>query len=48
MMAKIGQVAPFFILISAAVLPLAAVLYLLTTTTWTTAENALLRRGLPA
>ena len=46
--ARIGQVAPFFILISGAILPLAVVLYLLTTTTWSTAENALLRRGLPA
>ncbi len=48
MMTKIGQIAPFFILISGAVLPLAAVLYLLTTTAWTTGENVLLRRGLPA
>jgi YidC/Oxa1 family membrane protein insertase len=48
LMAKIGEVAPFFILISGAVVPLAAGLYLLTTTAWTTAENALLRRGLPA
>jgi YidC/Oxa1 family membrane protein insertase len=47
-MTRIGQIAPFFVLISAAVLPLATVLYLLTTTTWSTAENALLRRGLPA
>lgn len=48
LIAKIGQFAPFFVLISGAVLPLAAVLYLLTTTAWTAGENVLLRRGLPA
>jgi YidC/Oxa1 family membrane protein insertase len=48
MMAKIGQWAPFFVLVSAAVVPLAAGLYLITTTAWSAAENALLRRGLPA
>lgn len=35
---------PFASLFSASVLPLAAVLYLVTTTAWTVAENALLRR----
>jgi YidC/Oxa1 family membrane protein insertase len=48
MVAKIGTLAPFFVLISGAVLPLAAVLYLLTTTAFSAGENALLRRGLPA
>jgi YidC/Oxa1 family membrane protein insertase len=47
-MAKVLQFAPFFVLISGAVLPLAAGLYLLTTTAWTAAENVFLRRGLPA
>lgn len=35
---------PYTSLISAAVLPLAAVLYLVTTNAWTAAENAVLRR----
>jgi YidC/Oxa1 family membrane protein insertase len=47
MMAKVGQFAPFFVLVSGAVVPLAAGLYLLTTTAWTAAENSILRRGLP-
>lgn len=38
---------PFTSLVSAALLPLAAVLYLVTTLAWSAAENALLRRGLP-
>jgi YidC/Oxa1 family membrane protein insertase len=46
-MTRVGQVAPFFVLISGAILPLAVVLYLTTTTAWSTAENAFLRRGLP-
>jgi YidC/Oxa1 family membrane protein insertase len=47
LLAKVGQVAPFFVLVSGAVVPLAAGLYLLTTTAWTAAENAILRRGFP-
>jgi YidC/Oxa1 family membrane protein insertase len=39
---------PFLSLVSAAWMPLAAVVYLVTTLTWTAAENAVLRRGLPA
>jgi YidC/Oxa1 family membrane protein insertase len=38
---------PFASLVSAAVLPLAAVLYFVVTLSWTAAENVLLRRGLP-
>jgi YidC/Oxa1 family membrane protein insertase len=38
---------PYASVVSAAVLPLAAVLYLVTTLSWTAAENVLLRRGLP-
>ena len=48
LIAKIGLYAPFLVLISGAVVPLAAGLYLLTTTAWSAGENALLRRGLPA
>ncbi len=39
---------PFLSAITALFLPLAAVVYLATTVAWSTAENALLRRGLPA
>jgi YidC/Oxa1 family membrane protein insertase len=45
---KMAQVLPFTILISAAFLPLAAGMYLASTTAWTAAENAWLKRGLPA
>jgi len=45
--AKVGQFAPYLVLISGVVLPLAAGLYLLTTTAWSAAENVVLRRGLP-
>jgi len=44
---KVAQVAPFTILISAAFLPLAAGMYLATSTAWSAAENAVLKRGLP-
>ncbi len=47
MIATIGRISPFFVLLSAAVVPLAAGLYLVTSTAWTAAENAYLRRGLP-
>ncbi len=40
----LGQVLPYTTLIIAAFVPLAAVLYLVTTTSWTAAERALLRR----
>jgi YidC/Oxa1 family membrane protein insertase len=40
----LGQVLPYTTLIIAAFVPLAAVLYLVTTTSWTTAERAVLRR----
>jgi len=39
---------PFLSLLSALVMPLAAVVYLVATLAWTAAENVLLRRGLPA
>ncbi|GAA2353975.1 protein translocase component YidC [Catellatospora methionotrophica] len=48
LLAALPRVLPYAILISAVVLPLAAVLYLVTSTAWTVAENALLRRGFPA
>jgi YidC/Oxa1 family membrane protein insertase len=43
----IGRVAPFLLPVSGVVLPLAAGVYLVTTTAWSLAENMLLRRGLP-
>lgn len=43
---KLGRIMPYALLISAVVLPLAAVIYLVTTTAWSTIENAALRRGL--
>jgi YidC/Oxa1 family membrane protein insertase len=39
---------PFASLLSTLIMPLAAAVYLVTTLTWTAAENVLLRRGLPA
>ena len=40
----LGQLLPYTTLIIAAFVPLAAVLYLVTTTSWTTAERVVLRR----
>jgi YidC/Oxa1 family membrane protein insertase len=40
----LGRVLPYSTLVIAAIVPLAAGLYLLTTTTWTVAERAVLRR----
>ena len=40
----LGQVLPYTTLVIAAFVPLAAVLYLVTTTSWTTTERAVLRR----
>ncbi|NUT34966.1 MAG: membrane protein insertase YidC [Hamadaea sp.] len=45
--AWLPRVLPYTVLISAVWLPLAAVLSLLTTTAWSAAENALLKRGVP-
>lgn len=39
---------PYLSVLSVAVVPLAAALYLVTTLAWTAAENTVLRRGLPA
>jgi YidC/Oxa1 family membrane protein insertase len=39
---------PYLSVVSVFVVPLTATLYLMTTLAWTAAENALLRRGLPA
>jgi YidC/Oxa1 family membrane protein insertase len=44
---RILMLLPFGTLVSACVLPLAAVCYLVTTTAWTAVENAVLRRGQP-
>ena len=46
-MAGLARVAPFGVLIVAAMVPLAAGLYLLTTTTWTLAERSFLNRHAP-
>jgi YidC/Oxa1 family membrane protein insertase len=46
-LARLSRLLPFTIVVTAAFVPLAAGLYLLTSTAWTAAENALLRRGLP-
>ena len=43
-LAALGRVLPYTTLIVAAFVPLAAVIYLVTTTSWTTAERAVLRR----
>jgi YidC/Oxa1 family membrane protein insertase len=43
----VGRIAPYFLLISGVILPLAAGIYLVTTTAWSLAENTLLRRGFP-
>ena len=43
-LAVLGRVLPYSTLVIAAVVPLAAGLYLLTTTAWTVAERAVLRR----
>ena len=44
MLGAIGRILPYTTLIIAAFVPLAAVLYLVTTTSWTAAERAVLRR----
>lgn len=41
-------VIPLVSVLSALIMPLAAVVYLVTTMTWTAVENVVLRRGLPA
>jgi YidC/Oxa1 family membrane protein insertase len=43
----LARISPYFLLVSAAVVPLAGGVYLLTTTAWSLGENILLRRGLP-
>lgn len=45
-MAAVLRFAPYALLISGAVLPLAAGIYLVTSTAWSAAENTALRRGL--
>jgi YidC/Oxa1 family membrane protein insertase len=46
--ARLPKIMPYATLVSAAVLPMGLVLYLLTSTTWTLVENIVLRRGLLA
>ena len=43
-LAALGRILPYTTLIIATLVPLAAVVYLVTTTSWTTAERAVLRR----
>jgi YidC/Oxa1 family membrane protein insertase len=45
--AAVGRIAPYFLLLSGVILPLATGIYLVTTTAWSLAENTMLRRGLP-
>jgi YidC/Oxa1 family membrane protein insertase len=47
LLGALGRIAPYFLVVSGVVLPLAAGIYLVTTTAWSLAENTLLRRGLP-
>jgi YidC/Oxa1 family membrane protein insertase len=44
---RVLMLLPFGTLVTACLVPLAAVFYLVTTTAWTALENAVLRRGLP-
>ena len=46
-LARLPRILPYVTVLTAAFVPLAAGLYLLTSTAWTVTENALLRRGLP-
>jgi YidC/Oxa1 family membrane protein insertase len=46
MMAALARFMPFGTVLMAAVLPLAAGLYLLTTTAWTVTERTVLRRAM--
>ena len=47
LMARLPRLLPYTTIASGLVLPMALVIYLLTSTTWTLVENTLLRRGLP-
>jgi YidC/Oxa1 family membrane protein insertase len=47
LMARLPRILPYTTVASGLVLPMALVIYLLTSTTWTLVENTLLRRGLP-
>jgi YidC/Oxa1 family membrane protein insertase len=46
--AALGRVLPYFTVVVAAFVPLAAGVYLLTTTAWTLAERAFVQRALAA
>lgn len=47
-LARLPRILPYATIASALVLPMALVVYLLTTTTWALVENVVLRRGLPS
>jgi YidC/Oxa1 family membrane protein insertase len=48
LLARLPRIMPYATVVSALVLPMALVIYLLTSTAWTLVENIVLRRGLPA
>jgi YidC/Oxa1 family membrane protein insertase len=45
--ARLPRILPYTTVASALVLPMALVVYLLTSSAWTLVENTLLRRGMP-
>jgi YidC/Oxa1 family membrane protein insertase len=47
LMARLPRILPYTTIASGLVLPMALVIYLLTSSAWTLVENTLLRRGLP-
>jgi YidC/Oxa1 family membrane protein insertase len=48
LIARLPRILPYATVASALVLPMALVIYLLTSTAWTLVENMVLRRGLIA
>jgi YidC/Oxa1 family membrane protein insertase len=48
LVARLARIMPYATVASALVLPMALVIYLLTSTAWTLVENTVLRRGLLA
>src|SRR6185503_17169923 len=47
LVARLPRILPYTTVASALVLPMALVVYLLTSSAWTLVENTLLRRGMP-
>jgi YidC/Oxa1 family membrane protein insertase len=48
LLARLPRILPYATIVSALVLPMALVVYLLTSTAWALVENTVLRRGLPS